>query len=205
MATRPILLYGFEPFLNFSENPSEKIARTLNASVVGGAKVVGKVLPVDYGKVEGIIVRDIRKHNPSVVLGTGLAPGRPVLSLEKIAVNYKFSAEPDNRGKKMKGAPIDSKAPDGIFSNMSPEKMASLLNSKGVPASVSLTAGAYLCNFAMFIIVRESLKGKFRGGFVHIPYDDSMASADPRKFSPYMNLDTMVRGIELLLGAQLKS
>lgn len=205
MAGRPILIFGFEPFLKFRENPSEKLAKALDSKVIAGRKVIGRVLPVDYARVERLIVGEIERHNPSVVLGTGLAPGRPVLSIEKIALNYEYSTEPDNRGKKARGTTIDPASPDGMFANIGPEHLAAKLNKMGIPATVSLTAGAYLCNFAMFVIVRESRKRGFRGGFVHLPYDEEMATKEEYRHSPFMNLESMVSGISTIARELLKA
>lgn len=205
MAARPVLIFGFEPFLKFKENPSEKLAKALDSTTIGGRKVIGKVLPVDYDRVEKRIVGEIEKHNPAVVIGTGLAAGRPVLSIEKIALNYEYSAEPDNKGRKANGTLIDPSSPDGIFANIGPERLAARLNSMGIPASVSLSAGAYLCNFAMFIIVRESRKRHFKGGFVHLPLDERMATKEEYRHSPFMNLESMVSGVSTIAKELLKA
>lgn len=205
MAGRPVLIFGFEPFLKFRENPSEKVAKTLNSKFIGGRKVIGRVLPVDYDRVEKRIVSEIERHRPAVVIGTGLAAGRPVLSIEKIALNYEYSEEPDNKGRKARGTPIDPASPDGMFSNIGPERLAAKLNKMGIPATVSLSAGAYLCNFAMFIIVRESVKRGFKGGFVHLPLDEQMATKEEHRHSPFMSLDSMVSGISAIASDLLKA
>lgn len=199
-----VLLFGFEPFLQFKENPSWKIVKALDGKTVGGRKITGRILPVDYGMIEQLIVRDIEEHDPSVVIGTGLAAGRSLLSVEKIAVNYKHSEEPDNKGRKEEGGLIDGDAPDGMFSNLSPEESAALLNRAGIPAAVSLSAGAYLCNFAMFIITRESRKRGFTGGFVHVPCDEEMASKHEYRRFPFMSLESMKKGITIIIENALK-
>ncbi len=199
MPRSPVLLFGFEPFLQFKENPSEKIVRSLNGTSAGGRKIIGRILPVDYGTIEKRILTDIDRSSPSVVIGTGLAAGRSSLSIEKIAVNYKFSEEPDNKGKLQEGSHIDATAPDGIFSNIEPEEAARRLNRAGIPAAVSLSAGAYLCNFAMFIIAREASRRGFVGGFIHLPCDEKMASKSEYRRFPFMGLDSMKRGVRSVI------
>ena len=205
MPRSPVLMFGFEPFLQFKENPSEKIVRSLNGTSVGGRKIIGRILPVDYGTIEKRILTEIDSSSPSVVIGTGLAAGRSCLSIEKIAVNYKFSEEPDNKGKLQEGDPIDATAPDGIFSNIKPEEAAGKLNMAGIPAAVSLSAGAYLCNFAMFIIARESARRGFVGGFIHLPCDEEMASKSEYRRFPFMSLDSMKRGVRLVIQHSIES
>lgn len=199
MTGRPVLLFGFEPFLQFKENPSERIVKELNGTMVAGRKIVGRILPVDYDRVEGMIMEEIRKNKPSIVLGTGLAAGRSLLSVEKIAVNYKGSEEADNNGRKANGTQIDANAPDGLFSTINVEEAVATLNGKGVPATVSLSAGSYLCNYAMFVIVRESRRKEFRGGFVHLPCDERMASSNEYRRYPFMTLGSMKKGVRTVI------
>ncbi len=199
MPRSPVVLFGFEPFLQFRENPSEKIVRALNGTSIVGRKIIGRILPVDYGSIEKRIMSEIDRSRPAAVIGTGLAAGRSNLSIEKVAINYKFSEEPDNRGKSANGGPIDRNAPDGIFSNMHPEEAAGRLNRLGIPASVSLSAGAYLCNFAMFIMAREASRRGFVSGFVHLPCDEEMASKTSYRRFPFMSLDAMKSGVESVI------
>jgi pyroglutamyl-peptidase len=84
-------------------------------------------------------------------------------------MNYRSADKPDNAGRLVTGTPIDKHQPDGIFSQLPVEGLVTSLNSIGIPASLSFNAGAYLCNNAMFIIVREARKRGFAGGFVHLP------------------------------------
>ena len=41
-----LLLTGFPRFADVERNPSERIVSALDGSVIGGAEVVGRVLPV---------------------------------------------------------------------------------------------------------------------------------------------------------------
>ena len=164
-----VLVLGFEPFLDFDENPTKLVVEGLDEKTIGGEKVAGVVLPVDYDRVENAILDAIERTKPRLVIGFGLAQRREKITPEKIAVNYRYSSEPDNAGKKVGGVRIDENEPDGIFSSLPVETLVGSLNSVGIPASVSFSAGAYLCNNAMFVIVREARKRGFPGGFIHVP------------------------------------
>jgi pyroglutamyl-peptidase len=190
-----VLVYGFEPFLEFDENPSQLIAQSLDGREIGGAKIVGVSLPVDYGRIEHAIKTSIEKTRPELVIGFGLAPRRDSITPEKIAANYRFSEEPDNTGKRMNGIPIDESQPDGLFTNMQVESLVASLRSLGIPASLSLSAGAYLCNNAMFVIVREARRHGFVGGFVHVPCHSEWA-ASKNKQLPSLPLATIKRAAE---------
>lgn len=157
---------------------------------------MGVVLPVEYAKVEAKILTAIRENRPRLVLGLGLAPGRSKVTPEKVALNYKRSDEPDNAGVKQYGDPVDKTQPDALFSNLPVEQIVDALTRQGIPAELSLSAGAYLCNFAMFIILREARRTGFVGGFVHIPCHEELASK-LRRSLPSMNIKTITRAIEI--------
>ena len=157
-----VLLFGYEPFLEFSENPSMIIAQRLNGQKIKNHSIVSKILPVDYSKVEREITESIKLVNPDLVVGLGVAPGRSKITPEKIAINYKYSAAADNSGSKPNGELIDQTQSNGIFSTLPVETIVNTLSDSGIPSSLSLSAGGYLCNYAMFIIVRESLKSGVR-------------------------------------------
>jgi pyroglutamyl-peptidase len=78
----PALVFGFEPFLEFDENPSQIVAQSLDGRVLGGERVTGVVLPVDYSRVERDIVRAIERVGPDLAVGFGLAQGRERITPE---------------------------------------------------------------------------------------------------------------------------
>ncbi len=193
-----VLVTGFEPYLEYTTNPTQEIATLLDGKEINGISYSGAVLPVDYTRLEDELLRHINDARPSLIIGTGLAPGRAKISLEKIAINYMFSKEPDNSGRKASGERIDRSLEDGIFSLLSVEKLSDLLNSLNIPAEVSLSAGAYLCNYAMFIIVREARKLGIKGGFVHFPADTKLSSVLQDRSLPSMELETMLRAVKII-------
>ncbi|WP_338598436.1 pyroglutamyl-peptidase I [Sulfolobus tengchongensis] len=193
-----VILFGFEPFREYIENPSQLVVQSLNNIEINNEPVRGIVLPVEYDKVEEIIITSIRKYKPILILGLGLAPGRAKLTPEKIAINYKYSKEPDNAGKKSNGEKIDNNGQDGIFTNIPVEELVDFLNSRSIPTELSLSAGSYLCNMAMYIIVREAKKSGALGGFIHLPCHERLASILSKPL-PSMNLETMNRGIRLAI------
>jgi pyroglutamyl-peptidase len=199
-----VLLFGFGKFSDYEENPSEIVVSRLNNSVIRGHKIIGKILPVEFERVEKIIVDNISNVKPRLVLGIGLAPGRTKITPEKIAINYKYSREPDNSGVRYMGERIDPSQPDGVFSDLPVEGLVNYLNEEGIPAELSLSAGGYLCNMAMFIILRECKKVNSRGGFIHIPCHERCAILS-KKDLPSMSMETIVRGITLSIEYYLKS
>lgn len=200
-----VLIFGYEPFLEFDENPSMIVAERLKGKKIAGSEIKTRILPVEYSKVEDAIVEAINEFNPSLVIGLGLAAGRNKVTPEKIAVNYKRSSAADNAGVKVNGEKIDRTQPDGIFSTLPVEAITDALNKKGIPSSLSLSAGGYLCNFAMFVIVRESIKRGFKGGFIHVPCHEELVSKNPSKNLPSMNIDKIQSAVELSIETSLNS
>jgi pyroglutamyl-peptidase len=193
-----VLLFGFEPFLEFEENPSQLIVESLDGRKLPSGEVVRSVvLPVAYDTIEEKIMKELRRETPRLALGVGVASGRNKVTPEKIAVNYKRTEKPDNSGKVLVGERIDLSGPDGIFSNLDVEGLVEALNKDEIPAKLSLSAGSYLCNNAMYVIVREALKGGFGGGFVHIPCHSEYAARKPLADSASLPLSVLKKAIEM--------
>ena len=193
-----ILVFGFEPFLEFDENPAQLLAQRLDAKTFKGKRVTGVVLPVDCERAERGIARAIDSVKPELVICFGLAAGREKITPEKIAVNYRFAERAeraDRAGRRMAGSPIDSSGPDGLFTNLPVEGLVASLNEHGIPASLSLSAGSYVCNHVMFVIVREARRRGFAGGLVHVPCHSEWI-AKKKKQMPSLSLETLQRGAE---------
>jgi len=186
-----ILVFGFEPFLEYDENPTEIMVKSLEGRSFGGDLVTAAVLPVDYRRIDEVITRAVAKAKPTLVIGFGLAAGREKITPEKIAVNHRHAEKADNAGRKVHGSPIDPKGPDGLFSNLPVEGLVASLNRRGIPASLSLSAGSFLCNAAMYVTVREAKEKGFRGGFVHVPCHSEWI-ARKKKATPSLPLDTLL-------------
>ena len=198
-----ILVFGFEPFLEFDENPAQLLVQRLDARTFKGERVTGVVLPVDYEKAGRGITRAIDSVKPELAIGFGLGPGRERIMPEKIAVNYRFAERADGAGRRMAGSPIDASGPDGLFTNLPVEGLVASLNEHGFPASLSLSAGSYVCNNAMFVIVREARSRGFAGGFVHVPCHSKWI-AKRKKQMPSLPLETLQRGAEHCIACCLR-
>lgn len=70
---KTLLLTGFEPFLNFSENPTMNIVENLHGIEIAGYQVIGKNLPVDYEKSGNAMIELMDEVGPDAVVSLGLA------------------------------------------------------------------------------------------------------------------------------------
>jgi pyroglutamyl-peptidase len=75
--------------------------------------------------------------------------------------------------------------------------MTDAAKAAGVPASVSLSAGAFLCNHVFYVVQNKFVGTKVRSGFVHVPLMDSQAPEFPGM--PTMPLDQMVKAVRAML------
>lgn len=194
-----VLLYGFEPFLDLKDNPSEQVVKALAGKKIAGGSIDTLILPVEYRSIEKLLLSKIRQTKPGLVLGLGLYQGIPKLGVTKTALNLRFALAKDDAGKAPQGK-IDGKSPDGMFMSAPSEGIVEYLNGKGVPAMLMMApADSYACNLSMFVAARESKKTGFACGFVHLPFSEEFIAKNPSRNAASMSLATMTKGIELAI------
>lgn len=176
-----LLLTGFEPFGEDDVNPSMEVAKSLDGLDINGYIVTARVLPVEWGTAKDRIEALIDEVQPAVVMSLGLAAGRTEISIEKVAVNY-TSKSKDNAGVIPSDRSIVPGAADAYFATIPAEQVVEDLNKKGIPARLSLSAGAYLCNYAFYCASRYAQEkgGGTLVGFIHIPATPIMVAGKPR-------------------------
>ena len=104
---------------------------------------------------------------------------------------------PDNAGNMPNNAAIIQGGPDGLFSTLPVEDMVSALNIENLPASISYSAGTFVCN-NLFYLIQFHCKGKsIQSGFVHVPLMESQASEFPGM--PTLDIDKMATAIKIIL------
>ncbi len=139
----------------------------------------------------------IAEHNPDVVICLGQAEGRTQITPEKVAINLDDARLPDNAGVQRSDVKILNDGPDAYFTTLPVKEMVDAAKAAGVPASVSLSAGAFLCNHVFYVAQNKFAVTKVRSGFVHVPLMDSQAPEFPGL--PTMPLDQMVTAVRAML------
>ncbi|MDN4075523.1 pyroglutamyl-peptidase I [Fictibacillus terranigra] len=195
---KTLLLTGFEPFLNHPFNPTEYIAHQLNGNVVGSYQVRGKVLPVEYGSSAHELITYYEELRPDAVIMLGLAAGRNRLTPERVAINVNDGPS-DNSGEERADKPIIDGGPAAFFSTLPVRKFVNILNKRGIPAELSNTAGAYLCNHVMYSMLHhlEKSKHEIPAGFIHVPPSYELAVND-RSISGWPK-ETLLYAIEIVI------
>ncbi|MBZ5200524.1 pyroglutamyl-peptidase I [Planomicrobium chinense] len=173
---KKLLLTGFEPFLDYTVNPTMKIVEELNGAEVGGYKIIGKVMPVDFHASGNQLLEFIEETAPDAVISLGLAAGRYKMTPERIAINFK-DGPVDNEGHKPVDEPIREAGEPAYLTTLPARKMVDRLIERGLPAEISNTAGAYLCNNVMYegLYYASKHKPDMLSGFIHIPASHELA------------------------------
>lgn len=173
---KTLLLTGFEPFMKFPVNPTMRIAEELHGTKIGNYKIHSEILPVEFSKSGDALMAYIKEVNPDVVISLGLAGGRSKITPERIAINVN-DGPADNRGHVPVDEPIIPGGADGYFSTIPNREMVNALNEFGLPATISNTAGAYLCNNVMYRALHFANKERtdLLAGFIHIPASHELA------------------------------
>ncbi|MFM7889103.1 MAG: pyroglutamyl-peptidase I [Actinomycetota bacterium] len=193
MGDKNVLLTGFGPFHKSMLNPSQEIIRRISHRSL----VAKEVLPVTFGEASQKLISLIDQHEPTVVIALGQAEGRKEITPERIAINLDDARIPDNAGNSPKERAILAGGPDAYFTTLPITSLVEKLNENGIPASISLSAGTFVCNHIFYAMQHHCAGKAIKSGFIHLPLMNEQASEFPGL--PTMQIEEMIRGIELVL------
>jgi pyroglutamyl-peptidase len=169
MAVMRILVTGFEPFGGQSLNPSWEVARALHGLQLQGAQVTAVQLPCVFAQALPALQQTLAHLSPDIVLALGQAEGRCDFSVERVAINVQDARIPDNAGAQPIDVPVIAGGPAAYFSTLPIKTLVAGLKAAGFPASVSQTAGTFVCN-QVFYALQHTLAGLgVHSGFMHLP------------------------------------
>lgn len=180
-----ILLTGFEPFGQLSENPSQIVAEALSQQEWAGAEVRHLILPVEFVAAMEKMADFYRGDwFPDIVLHLGVAKSRMTVTLERFAVNIMDTANGDNAGYFPDEVPVVADAPLAYQTTIPCKRIIQYLRDNGYEAKLSNSAGTYVCNAVLFnslhILSADSSNNSFRPatnarcGFIHLPLFENM-------------------------------
>lgn len=193
-----ILLTAFDPFGGESVNPAQQAVAEV-ANTVSGAEIVKLVVPTVFGKAREVVAAAIEREQPDAVLCIGQAGGRPDLTVERVAINVDDARITDNEGNQPVDAPILPDGPAAYFATVPIKAMVEAIRAEGIPASVSNSAGTFVCNHLLYGVLHTLAGSSTRGGFMHVPFLPEQVK-DGRQY-PSMSKGDIVRGIEAALRA----
>ena len=200
---RTILVTGFEPFGGESVNPSWEVVKRRDNAIIDDCRVVAHELPCVFGESLTVLNAAIDALHPVLVLAVGQAGGRSDITVERVAINVNDARIPDNSGQQPVDAPVIEGGPAAWFSTLPVKAMVAAIREAGIPASVSQTAGTFVCNHVMYGLLNKLGRATdVKGGFIHIPYLPEQAAAHPG--APSMAADTVLHALETAIVTALR-
>jgi pyroglutamyl-peptidase len=198
---KKILVTGFDPFGGEDINPALEAVKQLNGKEITGYEVVTREIPTVFGKAIVILKESIEEIAPDMVICVGQAGGRSTITPERVAINVDDARIADNENNQ----PIDSEivpgGPAAYFSKLPIKAMVKKMKENGIPASVSNTAGTFVCNHIFYGLMNylDTIGKDIRGGFIHIPFLPEQIGRNPGH--PSMSLELVIKGLELSIEA----
>ncbi len=201
---KTVLLTGFEPFNGATINPAWEAVRALEGWQGDGFQVEVRQLPCVFGDANEDLAALIDELHPDVVIAVGQAGGRPDISVERVAINVDDAAILDNGGQQPVDAAIAQGGPSAYFSTLPIKAIVRALRERSVLASVSQTAGTFVCNHVFYGLMHHAAAQPqpIKAGFIHVPFlpEQAAARADA---PPSMALEDIIAGIKLAVEVTL--
>ncbi len=193
-----ILVSGFDPFGGESINPSIEAVKCLPDTILE-VEIIKLEIPTVIGKSIDVLTQAVYDYKPDIVLCVGQAGGRSDITVERVAINVNDCRIKDNEGNQPIDEPIVSEGPDAYFLTLPIKSIVSNIQAQGIPASVSNTAGTFICNHVAYGMAHLA-KTKYpnmKTGFIHIPFLPEQVTT---KFNmPSMSLELIVQALEVVI------
>ncbi|MEW2218791.1 pyroglutamyl-peptidase I [Streptomyces sp. NPDC006990] len=203
-----VLVTGFAPFDGAEVNPSWQAARLLAAEPPDGLDVTATELSCVFGTALEELRTAVDSAGPGLelVLCLGQAGGRTDLTVERVAVNVDDARIPDNAGRQPVDEPVVPGGPAGYFSTLPIKACVAAARAAGIPASVSQTAGTFVCNHVFYGLAHllATERPDVRGGFVHLPFSPQQV-AGRHPAPPSLSVPDAVTGLAALLQAAART
>lgn len=169
MKEKTLLITGFDPFGGEAVNPSWEAVRLLPERI-GAYRLVKQQLPTVYGRAAEVAIAKAEEISPDAIVCIGQAGKRAAVTPEVIGINLREGSIPDNAGVLLTDTPIDPQGPAAYFATLPVRDMVGAIRAASLPASLSYSAGAFVCNDLLY-----SMLHRFRGtslpiGFIHVPF-----------------------------------
>ena len=89
--------------------------------------------------------------------------------------------------------PIILGGENAYFSNIPVRKIVDAISTQQIPAKLSYSAGAYVCNDLLYSLLNNFKNSETQIGFIHLPY------CIEQNKQPCMPLDDMVKGLTIAI------
>ncbi len=188
-----MLITGFDPFGGETVNPSWEAVRRL-PDTIGDFALCKLQVPTVFGEAAQQVLAKAAQFKPDVILCVGQAGGRNAVTPERIAVNIRDARIPDNAGNQPRGEYVAAEGPAAYFSTVPVVKIADSIRQLQIPATVSNSAGAFVCNDTLYTLLNHYNGTAVQIGFIHIPYL-------PEQGAPSLPLETAIQALTAAIAA----
>lgn len=175
-----ILITGFEPFGGESVNPAYEAVKLL-PDMAGDIQIVKMEIPTVFGEAGKVVETGILQHQPDAVICVGQAGRRADIGVERVAINLVEASIPYNAGNQPMDVKVQEDGDTAYFATIPVKAMVKNIKDHGIPASISYTAGTYVCNSVMYdlLYLIDRKYPSIRGGFIHVPYATEQGVGKP--------------------------
>ncbi|MEJ6348026.1 pyroglutamyl-peptidase I [Holzapfeliella sp. He02] len=199
-----ILVTAFEPFGQNTINASAEVLDQL-PSQIENSQIEKLVLPTVFKKSTEKLVTFLDAYQPDVIISMGEAGGRSQITVERIAVNVDDAKLPDNDNQMPHQDCIRLDGDDGYFSTLPITDIVKAIQKINIPASISNTAGTYVCNHIMYegLYWSKQHSKPIQSGFIHLPYLPEEVVQSGQNL-PSLSIDLMTKAIESAIKTIIK-
>ena len=196
---KQLLITGFDPFGGESVNPAWEAVKSL-PDEIGTWTLTKLQIPTVFGEAANTVLKtvDAMPTAPDVILCIGQAGGRAAVTPEFVAINYRHASIADNAGTLISESPILDGAPAAFFATVPVQRMTAAITAAGIRAQTSYSAGTFVCNDVLYLLLHRFSSGQTQVGFIHVPFLPEQVR-DTR--TPSLPLDDTVRALTAAIGA----
>lgn len=196
-----ILVTGFDPFGKEKINPAYEAVKLL-PDTAGAAEIIKMQIPTVFGASEKRLRAAIGKYRPDAVLCVGQAGGRAAVTVERVGINLMDARIADNEGSQPCDRKIRREGADAYFASLPTRAMVEAIQARGIPASLSYSAGTYVCNYILYSLLYliKTEYPSMKGGFIHVPFMTAQGIGKTAA-TPTMSLADMESALEAALCA----
>lgn len=200
-----ILVTAFDPFGGERINPALEAVKLMRDQIEG-AEIVKLEIPTVFHKSIEKVKAAILSENPDVVLSIGQAGGRFEVTPERVAINVDDARIPDNEGNQPLNQPIFEDGEPAYFATLPVKAIVEAIQTEGLPASLSNSAGTFVCNHIMYgVLYHISKMGKpIRAGFIHVPFTPEQVAKRPTP-APSLSAVDICRALEAAVAAIVRN
>lgn len=166
---KQLLITGFDPFGGEKINPAWEAVKLL-PEIIGEYMLCKLEIPTVFGLAAQRVMEKAEELKPQVILCVGQAGGRSAVTPERIGVNIRDARIPDNGGNQPRGKFCVPEGPAAYFATVPVMAMEEAIRAAGLPATVSNSAGAFVCNDVLYTLLHRYAGTDVKVGFIHVPY-----------------------------------